>query len=42
MDNRESLRDVVFAYHTVEEARECRATDIFKFGGNVYAFDSTT
>ena len=31
-----------FAYHTVAEARKCRATDIFKLGGNVYAFDSTT
>lgn len=31
-----------FAYHTVAEARNCRATDIFKLGGNVYAFDSTT
>ena len=31
-----------FAYHTVKEARECRATDIFTLGGNVYAFDSTT
>ena len=24
------------------EARKCRATDIFKLRGNVYAFDSTT
>ncbi len=24
-----------FAYHTVAEARECRATDIFKLSGNV-------
>jgi hypothetical protein len=31
-----------FAYHTVAEARECRTNDIFKLGGNVYAFDSTT
>ena len=31
-----------FAYHTVTEARKCRATEIFKLGGNVYAFDSTT
>lgn len=31
-----------FAYHTVAEARKRRATDIFKLGGNVYAFDSTT
>ncbi|MEZ5005898.1 MAG: transposase [Bacteroides graminisolvens] len=26
----------------VNEARQKRATDIFKLGGNVYAFDSTT
>ena len=31
-----------FAYQVVAEARKCRATDIFKLGGNVYAFDSTT
>ena len=31
-----------FAYHTVAAARKCRASDIFKLGGNVYAFDSTT
>ena len=31
-----------FAYQVVTEARKCRATDIFKLGGNVYAFDSTT
>ena len=31
-----------FAYHVIDEARKCRATDIFKLGGNVYAFDSTT
>ena len=31
-----------FAYQVVAKARECRATDIFKLGGNVYAFDSTT
>ncbi len=31
-----------FAYHLVSEARRKRATDIFKLGGNVYAFDSTT
>ena len=31
-----------FAYHVIAEARNCRATDIFKLGGNVYAFDSTT
>lgn len=31
-----------FAYKVVAEARACRATDIFKLGGNIYAFDSTT
>lgn len=31
-----------FAYKIVAEARACRADDIFKLGGNVYAFDSTT
>jgi hypothetical protein len=31
-----------FAYYLVNEAREKRVSDIFKLGGNVYAFDSTT
>ena len=31
-----------FAYRVVTQAQEWRATDIFKLGGNVYAFDSTT
>ena len=31
-----------FAYYLVEEARKKRAVNIFKFDGNVYAFDSTT
>ena len=31
-----------FAYHTINQARACRATEIFKLGGHVYAFDSTT
>jgi hypothetical protein len=31
-----------YAYYLVNEARKKRATDIFKLGGNVYAFDSTT
>lgn len=31
-----------YAYHLVEEAQRLRADDIFKLGGNVYAFDSTT
>lgn len=31
-----------FAYFLVSEARSKRITDIFKLGGSVYAFDSTT
>ena len=31
-----------FAYKVIDEARKCRATVIFKLGGNVYAIDSTT
>ncbi|NLZ20207.1 MAG: IS4 family transposase [Bacteroidales bacterium] len=31
-----------FAYRVIADARECRATDIFKLNGHVYAFDSTT
>ena len=31
-----------YAYYLVNEARKKRVTDIFKLGGNVYAFDSTT
>ena len=31
-----------FAYKVIAEAQKCRATEIFKLGGNVYAFDSTT
>ena len=31
-----------YAYYLVSEARQKRVTDIFKLGGNVYAFDSTT
>ena len=31
-----------FAYFLVNEAREKRVSDIFKLGGNIYAFDSTT
>ena len=31
-----------FAYKVIDEARKCRATDIFKLGGNVYAIDLTT
>ena len=31
-----------FAFYMMTHAREKRATDIFKLGGKVYAFDSTT
>ena len=31
-----------YSYYLVNEARKKRVTDIFKLGGNVYAFDSTT
>lgn len=31
-----------FAYYLINEARQKRTIDIFKLGGNVYAFDSTT
>ena len=31
-----------FAFYMMEQAREKRAADIFKLGGKVYAFDSTT
>ncbi|WP_245832438.1 IS4 family transposase [Massilibacteroides vaginae] len=31
-----------YAYYLVNEAREKRVATIFKLGGNVYAFDSTT
>lgn len=31
-----------FAYYMVEQARTKRKSDIFKLGGNIYAFDSTT
>jgi transposase DDE domain len=31
-----------FAFYMMEQARQKRAADIFKLGGKVYAFDSTT
>jgi len=31
-----------FAFYMMEQARHKRVADIFKLGGNVYAFDSTT
>lgn len=40
--NRDSRIFEEFAYFLVAEARSKRITDIFKLGGSVYAFDSTT
>ena len=40
--NRDSRIFEEFAYFLVAEARSKRITDIFKLGGNVYTFDSTT
>ena len=31
-----------FAYRVITQAQKCRAVEIFKLNGNVYAFDSTT
>ena len=31
-----------FAFYMMAQAREKRAVDIFRLGGKVYAFDSTT
>lgn len=31
-----------FAYRVMAEAQKCRTVEIFKLGGKVYAFDSTT
>ena len=31
-----------FAYRVMSDAQKCRAVEIFKLGGKVYAFDSTT
>ena len=31
-----------FAYHMIDQARRRRKSDIFRLGGTVYAFDSTT
>ena len=31
-----------YAYYLINEARQKRATEIFKLSGNIYAFDSTT
>lgn len=40
--NRDYYIFETYAYYMVEQARNKRKTDIFKLGGNVYAFDSTT
>ena len=40
--NREFRIFEEFAFYMMTQAREKRATDIFKLGGKVYAFDSTT
>ncbi len=40
--NREYRIFEKFAFYMMTQAREKRATDIFKLGGKVYAFDSTT
>ena len=41
-NNRDYRIFAEFAYRVMSEARQCRATDIFKLGGKVYAFDSST
>jgi len=40
--NRDYLIFEEFAFYMMEQARKKRAADIFKLGGKVYAFDSTT
>lgn len=40
--NRDCRIFEAYAYYMVEQARFKRKTNIFKLGGNVYAFDSTT
>lgn len=41
-ENRNYLIFEEFAYYMIEEARSKRVDHIFKLGGNVYAFDSST
>lgn len=41
-NNRDYRIFAEFAYRVMFEARQCRATEIFKLGGKVYAFDSST
>lgn len=41
-NNRDYRIFAEFAYRVMSEARQCRATEIFKLGGKVYAFDSST
>ena len=42
INNRDYRIFAEFAYRVMSEARQCRATEIFKLGGKVYAFDSST
>ena len=41
-NNRDYRIFAEFAYRVMSEARQCRATEIFKLSGKVYAFDSST
>ena len=41
-NNRDYRIFAEFAYMVMSEARQCRATEIFKLSGKVYAFDSST
>lgn len=41
-NNRDYRIFAEFAYRVMSEARQCRATEIFKLGGKVYAFNSST
>ena len=41
-NNRDYRIFAEFAYRVTSEARQCRATEIFKLSGKVYAFDSST
>jgi hypothetical protein len=41
-ENRDYRIFEVFATHIIEQARRRRKSDIFKLGGSVYVFDSTT
>lgn len=41
-NNRDYRIFAEFAYRVMSEARQCRAAEIFKLSGKVYAFDSST